>query len=130
MAVCYATVVNVLRRTLHTLPLQRCVMLKPPKRVEPYDWGHEHYIRVRFICGCGRVQEYLLDRGEDLSDLACRRCWRRERNRLAMRQRRGSALVLQDRPCLQCGSIFTPERSTARYCSTRCRVAAHRAKPS
>ena len=28
--------------------------------------------------------------------------------------------------CGQCGAVFTPKRSTARYCSTRCRVAAHR----
>jgi hypothetical protein len=29
--------------------------------------------------------------------------------------------------CAQCGATFTPRRSTARYCSDRCRVAAHRA---
>jgi hypothetical protein len=28
--------------------------------------------------------------------------------------------------CVHCGAVFTPKRSTARYCSTRCRVAAHR----
>ena len=29
--------------------------------------------------------------------------------------------------CAQCGERFTPIRSTARFCSTRCRMAAHRA---
>lgn len=28
--------------------------------------------------------------------------------------------------CEQCGEFFTPERSTAKYCSTKCRVAASR----
>ena len=29
--------------------------------------------------------------------------------------------------CAECGERFTPKRSTARFCSARCRVAAHRA---
>lgn len=29
--------------------------------------------------------------------------------------------------CTHCGSAFQPRRSTAQFCSTRCRVAAHRA---
>jgi hypothetical protein len=29
--------------------------------------------------------------------------------------------------CAECGERFTPIRSTARFCSTRCRMAAHRA---
>ena len=32
------------------------------------------------------------------------------------------------RPCVECGASFTPARSHARYCSVRCRVAAHRAR--
>jgi hypothetical protein len=32
------------------------------------------------------------------------------------------------RPCMRCGETFTPARSDARYCSGRCRVAAHRAR--
>jgi hypothetical protein len=31
------------------------------------------------------------------------------------------------KPCQHCGERFVPTRSDARYCSTRCRVAAHRA---
>jgi hypothetical protein len=30
--------------------------------------------------------------------------------------------------CAHCGERFAPKRSTARFCSTACRVAAHRAK--
>jgi hypothetical protein len=32
------------------------------------------------------------------------------------------------RSCERCGEEFTPKRSDARYCSVRCRVAAHREK--
>ena len=32
--------------------------------------------------------------------------------------------------CAHCGQPFKPERSTARYCGARCRVAAHRARSS
>lgn len=32
------------------------------------------------------------------------------------------------RPCERCAGTFTPARSDARFCSGRCRVAAHRAK--
>lgn len=31
-------------------------------------------------------------------------------------------------PCAHCGEDFTPKRSDARYCSGKCRVAAHRAR--
>ena len=31
--------------------------------------------------------------------------------------------------CDHCAAVFAPKRSTARYCSTRCRVAAHRMAP-
>ena len=53
---------------------------------------------------------------------AIRRAW-------AIRKRRERSAAAGDRslPCDHCGATFTPERSTARYCSTRCRVAAHRA---
>jgi hypothetical protein len=43
---------------------------------------------------------------------------------------RGSSLarLLTDIACARCGRPFRPERTTGRYCSTRCRVAAHRAR--
>jgi hypothetical protein len=30
------------------------------------------------------------------------------------------------RKCARCGGVFTPQRSTARYCDSRCRLIAHR----
>lgn len=32
-----------------------------------------------------------------------------------------------NRKCEACGKVFTPMRSTGRFCSARCRVASHRA---
>ena len=46
----------------------------------------------------------------------------------ARRQRRAEAREPKKRiKCVQCSERFTPQRSTARFCSARCRVAAHRA---
>jgi hypothetical protein len=30
--------------------------------------------------------------------------------------------------CVHCGDTFTRQRRTAKYCSTKCRVAAHRSR--
>jgi hypothetical protein len=35
-------------------------------------------------------------------------------------------LSVTDRVCESCGEVFMPQRSTARFCSTKCRMAAHR----
>jgi len=32
------------------------------------------------------------------------------------------------RQCAHCGNDYTPNRADSRYCATRCRVAAHRAR--
>jgi hypothetical protein len=61
-----------------------------------------------------------------------RRRRKRETNRrqLAAGHLRRTGYFLMRLPiaCAGCGQAFTPKRSTGRYCSTRCRVAAHRAK--
>jgi hypothetical protein len=70
----------------------------------------------------------------------CRECAARrkaEANRRAQRRRRywekrvrhkAAGLVEGTLACAHCGKRFRPQRSSARYCSTRCRVAAHRHK--
>jgi len=50
--------------------------------------------------------------------LACSREFRNERRRVEN----------DARACERCDEPFTPRRSDARYCSSRCRVAAHRAR--
>jgi len=44
------------------------------------------------------------------------------------KKRRQRGTDLSARPCAHCGAVFTPRRSTAQFCSSGCRVAAHRAK--
>jgi hypothetical protein len=100
--------------------------------------GLANYWRVHYTCGCGQKGLTALVRmdGElDRNSLHCDQCarleckrLRTERKRLATRLKRGSDEPYEPRPCSHCGQPFTPERSTARYCSTRCRVAFHRAK--
>jgi hypothetical protein len=78
----------------------------------------------------------------------CRDCYARrqaEANRAYQRKRRrrercrrrlaaglvkvaGASLVEMQTGCAHCGTPFRPQRTTGRYCSTRCRVAAHRGK--
>src|SRR5262245_32696017 len=105
-------------------------MLKPPQQIDPREGWIEfsEYWSVFFTCGCGRRDMGHLRKDQSPQELVCRYCQRRERKRLYMRQWRGSDVALGDRACQHCGQSFTPERSTARYCGARCRVAAHRAK--
>jgi hypothetical protein len=64
------------------------------------------------------------------------RVYQRKRRRKETLQRKEAAghirvsgfFALVTGTCTHCGESFHPKRSSARYCSTRCRVAAHRAK--
>jgi hypothetical protein len=46
------------------------------------------------------------------------------------RRRHGLVQSFGIESCSHCGEVFSPKRSTARFCSARCRVAAHRADRS
>ena len=76
--------------------------MKPPKWVQPREDWHEWrgcWV-LRFTCGCGRENlQGHLKKDQVPEGLICRHCWRRERNRLAMRQRRGSDEVTRPRSC-------------------------------
>jgi hypothetical protein len=118
-------------------------MLKPPRWVQPQkNWKpfmrSDDLFRVEFTCGCGQKGQYTVVRkGEQpmWEYMYCCECARQEykrirteRKRLYMRQRRGSDKPRDPRPCEQCGEQFAPKQTTGRYCSPRCRVAAHREK--
>jgi hypothetical protein len=54
---------------------------------------------------------------------------RRAANREWMQKHRAATRTARSpQPCSHCGATFTPKRSTAQFCSTACRVAAHRAR--
>jgi len=62
-------------------------------------------------------------------DSQCNECRKAEQNRnrvAAFRQRNKKPKVQIQ--CEHCGQAFNPQRSTAKFCSTKCRVAAKRAK--
>jgi hypothetical protein len=50
------------------------------------------------------------------------------RNARNAARKEASAKARENRECAHCREIFSPKSGAARYCSTRCRVAAHRAK--
>jgi hypothetical protein len=101
--------------------------------------GKPRYYRHR-CPGCGR-DGLLSSRARRCAD--CLRRRQAEANRVDQRRRRrektlerrqaaglvrrsGEGWVPCDIACACCGRPFRPERTTGRYCSTRCRVAACR----
>src|SRR5262249_34056725 len=60
--------------------------------------------------------------------------WKRRQREKFNRRKQAGMIPLTisfsrcEAPCAHCGEVFTPQRSTARYCGARCRVAANRAK--
>jgi hypothetical protein len=85
----------------------------------PSDW------RKKRCPHCGKP---FLGRGGGWSSpfYCSERCAREARN-----ERRRAARLRRRQPhvstCAHCGDKFVHQRATGRYCSTRCRVAAHRA---
>jgi hypothetical protein len=59
-----------------------------------------------------------------------RRQWEKRKRHLAagLLQKNAYFVMAAEIRCAHCGEPFRPQRSSARYCSVRCRVAAHRNK--
>lgn len=93
-------------------------------------------------CPCGVVERMHV---KSWLCTACRRRRRAEQNRRTQFYRRrherylrklatgvvvhypyGSIIEPRSVPCQQCAEAFQPRRTTAKFCSTRCRVAWHR----
>jgi hypothetical protein len=67
--------------------------------------------------------------GKDWDQEVCRVCHEAALNRERLaRYRERHRQEKVPIACATCGSSFTPQRSTACFCSAKCRVAAHRAK--
>jgi hypothetical protein len=58
----------------------------------------------------------------------CRKQRRRQQNTATVQRIRKRRRDRIWQVCTHCGATFTPKRSTAQFCSTACRVAAHRAR--
>jgi hypothetical protein len=65
------------------------------------------------------VDEYFADASPEVVEYALAQVAGLRRELLKLRRDRSVT-------CRSCGEAFAPARSTAVYCSTRCRVAAHR----
>lgn len=79
----------------------------------PYAHGHCRTCSQAFVGAYGTKH----------CSARCAREHRRKAQREWIAQKRGSP---DPKPCAHCGSEFTPQRSTASFCSARCRVAASR----
>jgi len=96
-------------------------------------------------CGCGELFAFDWDRHGPINNprtlnqrlikgaRQCNNC-QKEKARKASREsswlhrRRSGQVKAGVAKCQNCGKLFDQVRSTARFCSTKCRVAAHRAK--
>lgn len=74
------------------------------------------------VCGEAMVHAHALQK------VCSERCKRARRASQVRQTRPSRAKEQQPTTCATCGDEFTPKRKTARFCSTKCRVAAHRAK--
>jgi predicted nucleic acid-binding Zn ribbon protein len=76
-------------------------------------------------CPCGREVIDPRRRGQRyvFCSFACRRSWNSQLRRLRRAEQKGIEL---ERTCDVCGDSIGGLRSDARFCSTRCRVTAHR----
>ena len=83
-------------------------------------WGHD--------CRICEHRWYTIDKTHRsyCSD-ECRRVQDARRNRTARAREKRPLPIIE---CEHCGQPVDAERSTRRFCSSRCRVAAHRAKPA
>jgi hypothetical protein len=99
------------QRRLEVLTLGRFPCTACGARVEPSD-------RYAYSSAPGRAAALCP---------ACREQRQRERSRATSQAHRDRTReAKQPCACAYCGAAFTPQRSTARYCSTRCRVGASR----
>lgn len=92
--------------------------------------------RVTFQTTCPQCGHDAADlcRTDSLIQRLCRNCrldHHRAMHRNAAKRRRrvnGEVTTPLMKACETCGEMFFVKRSTARFCSTKCRVAAHRSK--
>jgi hypothetical protein len=115
----------------------------------PEDYGFEHVVehgRAKLRCvECGetgepwefplarRYQHHRMHLGLPTAVASETKLMRErtEQQEMAKVQRhRERRVIPPPRRCANpyCGKVFQPRRSTARFCSVRCRVAAHRAR--
>ena len=97
----------------------------------PYERQHVAYKTSCWKCGCDAANLFSGRGPIQSACVNCRRDHHRAMHNLAARRRRrasGEVTTPSTKPCETCGESFSPKRSTARFCSTKCRVAAHRAK--
>ena len=83
---------------------------------------------LRFHC-CPVCQTWFIGKCRTgcCSD-GCRKQHRRQQNTATIQRLRQRRRNDRWQDCAHCSAEFTPKRSTARFCSSACRVAAHRAR--
>jgi hypothetical protein len=105
-----------------------------PGLSEP-GWQEDNRLAQCHCKGCGELMLRNRHSSSWKADL-CSRCQRelkRQESRQsakAYRERNQKPVIHDPKPCAHCGEHFTPQRTTAKFCSSVCRVASHRAATS
>lgn len=105
---------------------------KPSK--EPPELHYPYPHRERSCRGCGRaffsVRHAYSAYCSDVCASKARHAQLAHSNAIRVKARsEARAAARADRTCAQCGAPLIAARSTLRYCSARCRAAAHRQRP-
>jgi hypothetical protein len=114
--------------------IARWPQLHTGPKTDADDWWVPRYLQgvkigsLRFHC-CPVCQTWFIGKSRAVccSD-GCRKQHRRQKNTATVQRLRERRRDDRWQNCAQCSTEFTPKRSTARFCSTACRVAAHRAR--
>lgn len=93
-----------------------------------HSWVRRRLPNSGFCSDCGQKkkrldlanisQEYKREVGD--WEWLCRKCHMRKDGRLSELEKFNQARRFQDAPCIVCGKVFHPKRSTATHCSKSC----------
>ena len=105
------------------------------KRFQKLD-STEDVFNVVLIAGqCHFCRDYIAEtkNGKRSFCYTCNKVhqrWTSKNRSWAYRRRSGLVPAIPDKKCLQCNKTFIPARSSAKFCSSKCRLQCHRAKKS
>ena len=89
----------------------------------PDNWSYRD--RIRRLCArCGKI---VYARRTNTYRV-CWDCFHANQRAAVKRCQQARRVTHDPIPCQQCGESFQPKRTTAKYCSAKCRAASHRAR--
>ncbi len=101
----------------------RVVITEDKGEVPTFKWDSFRERHIKCAACDAEITDYTNRSGAIYCSDTCR-----TQSRSLHRQARYQAVTHDSIDCSHCSESFTPKRSDSRFCSTKCRVAAHRLK--